>query len=552
MSGNDLDAKDQCKELEKVYHGNDNIGSQVKLLIAGMGIYEPMFIPQDVHRTGSSNVSELPLVLASPFNVDEEHWVLKENITAQLLSHTNKKEGGTGTLLTGRNILKYSQNNNREAKKILSLVPEAVKAKILERPVDGEYAYASGKNVGDLIHFLRLRMKNWDVFNGPTGATIVNDKSNDNPPHTANVLIEAVNDLEWDTSSDNERKTATGLIYNACTSGSVTVAFKEAKSSALKTIFSYIAAEGDATAADVLYEIVNKNELASDDYDADEVKEAVEYFRRISNPEQTKMKSYKKHFYPLGWCVFWLQGPLAPRKNRLNILELDDGTDRKKEDNSGRKNHRENEKKLKDDERSTGAANGGGRGIAYRDQKDLALIAQQQRKQDQHDFVAKMAQISTVLKSLEATRESTMKMASEWRLGGDMDQWRNYMNKVESLGMQIESKRNELDVLEHRTRDDTSHVDSFLSIGTDTSGTKSTATKPTSANEPASAKKTASAKTTTSAKKAKMITSAKKATSAKNPKSTTKRKAVDLTYSDSDDDSKDDDSDSEDDNSDSN
>jgi len=169
ISGNDLDAKDQCKELWKVYHGNANIGSQVKLLIAGMGIYEPMFIPQDVHRTGSSNVSELPLVLASPFNVDEEHWVLKENITAQLLSHTNKKEGGTGTLLTGRNILKYSQNNNREAKKILSLVPEAVKAKILERPVDGEYAYASGKNVGDLIHFIRLRMKNWDVFNGPTG-----------------------------------------------------------------------------------------------------------------------------------------------------------------------------------------------------------------------------------------------------------------------------------------------------------------------------------------------------------------------------------------------
>ena len=100
------------------------------------------------------------------------------------------------------------------------------------------------------------------------------------------------------------------------------------------------------------------------------------------------------------------------------------------------------------------------------------MVAQQQRKQDQTDFVSKMAQITTVLTSLESTRESTMKMASEWRLGNKLDKWEEYMNKAADLNTEIIDKRNELDQLERHTSA-TSHVDSFLAIGTDDSGANS-------------------------------------------------------------------------------
>ena len=45
---------------------------------------------------------------------------------------------------------------------------DAVKAGILT-VADGRYQFDSGKNDSDLIHFLFFRMKNWDIYYGPTG-----------------------------------------------------------------------------------------------------------------------------------------------------------------------------------------------------------------------------------------------------------------------------------------------------------------------------------------------------------------------------------------------
>jgi hypothetical protein len=56
------------------------------------------------------------------------------------------------------------------------------------------------------------------------------------------------------------------------------------------------------------------------------------------------------------------------------------------------------------------------------------------------------------------------------------------MDKVADLEKAIEAKRNELEGLEQQTSDIASHVETFLTIGTDTRGTYS-------AKKPASAKK---------------------------------------------------------------
>ena len=69
--------------------------------------------------------------------------IAKDNITEDLLRRTyiNKP-----THLSGRTIVNYAKEATREAKKMLSLVDEAVKARILEKN-GGEYSYPSGKNV---------------------------------------------------------------------------------------------------------------------------------------------------------------------------------------------------------------------------------------------------------------------------------------------------------------------------------------------------------------------------------------------------------------------
>jgi hypothetical protein len=49
----------------------------------------------------------------------------------------------------------------REAKKILSQMNEAVKTGIIQRKTEGEYEYASGKTEKDLDDFLIFRMYHW-------------------------------------------------------------------------------------------------------------------------------------------------------------------------------------------------------------------------------------------------------------------------------------------------------------------------------------------------------------------------------------------------------
>ncbi len=478
MGMKDLTGTLQMGEMAKLYFGSDNTASQLDVFMERLQPYSSMFEQKDVYGTGASNVTDTPFVIASPFSVEGTDWVIKGNLTKENLSKTllpNKKhKKEKNPKLTGRTLLKKATDEIKGAKKIVSLVPEAVKEKILADQVNGEYSYASGKSEEDLIYFLRMRMYNWHLYNGPSG--VANDKPS--TPDAAKVLIEAVNALEWDLS---DTKAAARLFFDACTTGSVKVSFPGTETSSLMDIYSFIVAEDNPSPADLLREFVKRNGLSSGECEEDALALASEFFSAETTSDGMKMKSFKKDWYPDGWCLFWLQGPLskAPKKYRVNILKLvDDSIEEEKDEDSGRKKHRDNEKKAKDEDRRSGAANGGDRGTAYRDKKDLAVIAQQQQKQDQNTFLSKMAKMTTVLKSLESSRENCMKMAAEWRLGGDMDKWKTYMVEAENLEKTIATKRSELDKLEHK-KSTTSHVDSFLSIGT----------KFTSASQPTSAKK---------------------------------------------------------------
>ncbi len=490
IGGSDINEAKQLSEIQKAFHGSENYGSQLALMLTGLKVYEPVMEKRDVYNTGASDDTNVPFAVARPFILGHTDWVVNENLTKEKLSLTyiqnkQKPTSKPNVLLSGRTLATYAKAERAGAKKITSLMLEAVKEKILQKEANGEYGYASGKNREDLCHFLRLRMENWQAYNGPSGdddgdadGSNNTDNVDEEPPtpDAANVLIDAVAELDWDTTN---KKAASELIFEACTSKCVKVSFKGEAKSVKTDIFKFICTEDNPTATDVLSDFVRKNELVSDDYDETALAAASAYFsaEKGATPlDETKLPSYADDYYPVGWGLFWLQGPLSPRKYRLDILQVSDvrtSSDQEKDKDCGRKKHRESEKKLKDAERSTGAANGSGRGVTYRDKKDRALIAQQQEKQDQHAFMSALAKITTILKSLESSRDNKMMMASEWRLGGNMDKWSEYMLQAESLEIAIAAKREEFNKLHQKSSVTTSHVDSFLSVET----------KPTSAKK---------------------------------------------------------------------
>ena len=127
----------QMEDMEKLYFGSDNTASQLDVFMERLQPYSAMFEQKDVYGTGASNVTDTPFVIASPFSVEGTDWVIKGNLTKENLSKTklpNKKhKKETNPNLTGRTLLKKANDEIKGAKKIVSLVPEAVKEKIFLR-----------------------------------------------------------------------------------------------------------------------------------------------------------------------------------------------------------------------------------------------------------------------------------------------------------------------------------------------------------------------------------------------------------------------------------
>ena len=163
---NDTEIK---KELEKLFHGQGNIASQVKVFIEGAGDYGRLQKLEDVHNTGSSTSSDWERVLDRNIHRQDKDIVIGGNLTAELIKRTAITKTSKKGDMTGRTLLDYARKTIREAKKIYSLVPEAAKHGYLDGPVHGRYSYPSGKTAVNLFHFIFKRMFEWDMYYGATG-----------------------------------------------------------------------------------------------------------------------------------------------------------------------------------------------------------------------------------------------------------------------------------------------------------------------------------------------------------------------------------------------
>eukprot|EP00956_Cyclotella_meneghiniana_P032148 scaffold87013_cov49-Cyclotella_meneghiniana.AAC.2 len=160
MADKDLRVQQQQSLLFDHFHGKFGRVPQSKKFIEGKEIYQNAFetvdsidgpiriVPERLHRCFGSSL------------------IVGVNLTEVDVASSRLVKGNNNPpVLTGRTLRSYAIDAVREAKKMLSLMDEAVKAKIVTK-VDGEYEYYSGKTIDDVIEFILFRMYNWKHFNG--------------------------------------------------------------------------------------------------------------------------------------------------------------------------------------------------------------------------------------------------------------------------------------------------------------------------------------------------------------------------------------------------
>ena len=155
FADDDLTLNQQKSEFFKHYHGEGELVSQVDLFIARRGMYADISEPID---TQGGRVFVLPEYLHRL----PKKLIYGRNLKAATLMKTYKN---SSTPLSGRTGCSYAKEVTREAKKMLSLVNEAVREKIIIKD-SVEYGYYSGKNQGDFIDFILFRMYNWKKLHG--------------------------------------------------------------------------------------------------------------------------------------------------------------------------------------------------------------------------------------------------------------------------------------------------------------------------------------------------------------------------------------------------
>ena len=153
-------------ELQKRFHGDQNVTSQVEDLINGKGHYLRLQTKEDINKTGLSSEELWETVLDEDYNRSRKPIIYGNNLTQEFLQRSAKSK--VGSTITGQTLLGYAKTEISEARKIQSCMADAVKAGVL-KCTDGYYEYHSGKKKPDLMHFLFFRMKNWDLYYGPSG-----------------------------------------------------------------------------------------------------------------------------------------------------------------------------------------------------------------------------------------------------------------------------------------------------------------------------------------------------------------------------------------------
>lgn len=165
ISNKSMDAKKQRAECYKIYHGavGTIMGQAEQFMKAGsmLSVYSNMWV---LERTKSGNRYVIPERLHQQYG---KVLVGGDNITEDHIRrlYDNKPE----SRLNGKTIITQARDTIREAKKMDSLLKDAVTARILEKTVNGEYSFPSERNKDDFDSWMLKKIFNWNQLFGPSG-----------------------------------------------------------------------------------------------------------------------------------------------------------------------------------------------------------------------------------------------------------------------------------------------------------------------------------------------------------------------------------------------
>ena len=136
FASDDLNIKQQCIRGFELYHGSGAIVGTASKFMEGKEKFANIWVTE---------ATEFGPVTVIPKEFHRRHkklLIYKRNIHEEMIRCTYISKPG---YLSGRTIVNYGKALVKKAQKILSVVKDAIKAKILKR-VDSELEYNSGKN----------------------------------------------------------------------------------------------------------------------------------------------------------------------------------------------------------------------------------------------------------------------------------------------------------------------------------------------------------------------------------------------------------------------
>ena len=405
----DLDKASQTLAIENMYHGSNTSSdvSYVDVFLNGATPFGNIWAQYDDPIHGDIRIipelvhQQIGMLVVSKGNVTSA--LLK----ASTLSSTNAAKGST--------IRSLGKETKKQSKKMLSLLPEAVKDGILIKN-GSEYEFASGKTESNLIAFLFWKCWIWEQDNGatidtPTGmgaATTTTPagtpaatpkKRNDGlaenerrvPWKESNLeplpleVEEAfgsvkVTDDEWESMKPKEKAQMITNIHLKLIGTVPRLYLPNVPGATYDIVAKDIVVKNLlGSLSDLLIEVVRirgfiyaKVEGDDDDDSDDESIDPTELFA-------VEDRSFPRNWIPHGFFYFWFRGPFADKDDRADFLQSTTAAV-VIEKKDGRMAHRKEEKKRKakdcDHQRGNESNDRGLLPLGAKSQKEVAMIAQ--------------------------------------------------------------------------------------------------------------------------------------------------------------------------------
>ena len=415
FSSDDMIVKKQIEKAFNIYHGTaDGLVSQITKFVEGKDCYKNLWETVD---TQNGAVRAIPEWL---HRQEGKVLVAGKNITEAYLNRSFKR---TGPLLAGRSIRGYAAATARQAKKMLSLIDEAVQDKILVK--DGEdYTYFSGKNLTDFIDFLLFRMFNWKYYNGATEGE---------GQFTEN------GDTEADGAGEIKDAGAVANLHGATSEEASDFDDDQLQPKELNVQLAN--GDGDEEAND-----------GDDDEDAGDL----------------KLQQPPADYLPEGFVFFMTRGPLAEKEYRVDLLALGNYLE---SDGGGRIQYRKDKAKKKDAkrdyDRGTVVDDRQARGLALgaENQKEVALIAQNQAKLCNQSYETEVVKLDMVLKTKGDQMRAELDMAKLYQSMGETALAKAHMDAAKEIIKAMKGTEAELAGLKNQSVSQSVEVNEYLKRG---------------------------------------------------------------------------------------